>query len=206
MKALGKKSLSAILSIIINIVWWIEWIAGTVLIIAIMIATFSNKNVSLSVPVSFSSVNFKTVSSVANTIPAGQMQVMNGNFIFPINITLQNSLLITAGVLMAFAVLLLITYQLKIVFSNFRRNQPFNELNIPRIRNVGILLIYISVLQWLFNIALNLFLNSHFKWDPEVKLTYHFDVSFLISGVIIIIVAEIFRMGFVMEEDNTLTI
>ncbi|MEO8765745.1 MAG: DUF2975 domain-containing protein [Ginsengibacter sp.] len=206
MKALGKRSLSTILAIVINITWWLEWIAGTVLIVSVIIAAFYKKDVRLTVPVSFSGVNFKTVGSVTQAVPGGQLQVMNGNFAFPIDVTLQNTLLIIAGVVMAFSVVLLTTYQLKIIFRNFRTNQPFNKLNIPRIRNVGILLIGISILQWVFNIAINLFLIAHFKWDQGVKLTYHFDVSCIIPGIIIIIIAEIFRRGFVMEEDNTLTI
>lgn len=206
MKALGKKSLSTILAVILNIAWWIEWIAATVLIAAITIAAFSKEHVNLTVPVSFSTVNFKTVSSINNTMSKGQLDVMNGNFVFPFNITLQNTLLLLAGVVMAFSVLLLITYQLKLIFLNFRKNQPFNELNIPRIRNVGILLICFSILQWLFTICLNLFLISHFKWEDGIKLTYQFNVSFIVLGIILLIVTEIFRVGFVMEEDNNLTI
>lgn len=206
MKALGNKSLSTILAIIINIAWWIEWIAATVLIAAIIIAAFSKEHVSLTVPVSFSTVHFKTVSSINDTMSNGQLQVMNGNFVFPFNLSLQNTLLLLAAVIVAFSVLLLITYQLKHIFLNFRKNQPFNELNIPRIRNVGLLLICFSILQWLLNICLNSFLISHFKWGDDIKLTYQFNVSFLISGIVLIIVAEIFRAGFVMEEDNNLTI
>ncbi|MEO6000154.1 MAG: DUF2975 domain-containing protein [Chitinophagaceae bacterium] len=206
MKALGNKSLSTILAIVINIAWWAEWIAGTVLIAVIMIAAFSKEHISLTVPVSFSSVNFKTISPITNNTPNGQLDVMNGNFVFPFNVTLQNTLLLLAGVVMGFSVLLLITYQLKIIFLNFRLNQPFNKLNIPRIRNVGALLICFSILQWLFNICINLFLGSHFKWEEGVKLNYQFNVSFLVAGIILLIVSEIFRVGFVMEEDNNLTI
>ena len=85
MKSLGNKSLSRILSIIITILWWIEWIGSVILITVILITYFLRKNISLNFPLTFSSITFKTVPSVSKDIPAGVINVMNGNFYIPVD-------------------------------------------------------------------------------------------------------------------------
>ena len=206
MKSLGNKSLSKILSIILNIMWWIEWIGSGILITVILITCFLGKNISLNFPLTFSSVTFKTVTSISKDIPAGVINVMNGNFYLPIDNTWQNIWMLLAGSIVICAVFIVITHQLKLIFSSLSNNQPFNELNVLRIRNIGIVLIVFSFLQFLSNIILNQFLLSHFNWEEGIKLTYTFNVGYLITGVILIIVAEIFKEGVSLKEETNLTI
>ena len=206
MKSLGNKSLSKILSIILNILWWIEWIGSGILITVILVTWFLKKNISLNFPLTFSSVTFKTVPSVSKDIPAGVINVMNGNFHVPVDNNWQNILMLLAGSITICAVVIGITHQLKLILSSLSSNQPFNELNVLRIRNIGIALIVFSFLQFLSNIILNRFLMSHFTWDEGITLTYIFKISYLITGVILIIVAEIFKEGASLKEETNLTI
>lgn len=206
MKSLGQKSLSKILSIILNIIWWIEWVGASILVMAILATRFMEQNISLNFPLTFSTVTFKTVPSVIKQLPPGVIQVMNGNFYLPVNNTWQNILMLLAGSIAVCAVVILITYQLKLIFKSLRNNEPFSDLNVLRIRNIGVVLIAFFVLQFVSNIIINRFLLSHFTWGEGITLTYTFNISYLITGVILIIVAEIFKEGVSLKEETNLTI
>jgi Protein of unknown function (DUF2975) len=205
MKSLQTKSLSKMLSIILNIIWWIEWIGSGILITVILITWFLGKNILLNFPLTFSSVTFKTVPSVNKGIPAGVINVMNGNFYLSVDNNWQNILMLLAASIAICTVFIVITHQLKLIFRSLINNQPFSEPNVVRIRNIGIVLIVFSFLQFLSNIILNRLLLSHFNWE-EIKLTYSFKISYLLTGVILIIVAEIFNEGVSLKEETNLTI
>jgi hypothetical protein len=206
MKALRNKSLSKILSIILNVLWWIECIGSGVLITVILVTAFLKQNISLNFPLAFSSVTFKTVPSVSKNMPPGVMNVMNGNFYMPVDNNWQNILLLLVASIVICSLLIIITYQLKLLFSSLSKNQPFDALNVLRIRNTGIGLIVLSLLLFFSNIIINQFLQSHFIWDEGISLTYKFNISYLVAGIILIIVAEIFNEGVTLKEESNLTI
>ena len=135
MKALGNKSLSGILALIANILWWIEWISATVIAGTIIIMTFIKKDVSLSVPVTFSSAGLKRIGSLDKNFPGGLLEAQDGNFSFPYPLHLLNSLILLIGLAVVFTAAIVITYQLKRIFSSFVRQHPFHEQNRKRIKN-----------------------------------------------------------------------
>ncbi len=206
MRTLGNKSLSAIIAVAINIIWWLEWIAAGIVTAVIIIASFTQRSISLSLPVTFSNVVFKQLVSANKDQPEGQLEVMNGNVSFQINNNIQNMLILLAGTAVIFFALLLLTYQLKLIFSRLARNHPFDEANIPRLRNIGFILIGFSFLQWLISVVIDQVLTSRFKWGDGVSLTYSFNISYLVAGIILIIVAGIFKTGVSLEEEQSLTI
>jgi hypothetical protein len=206
MKSIQNNSLSKILSIIINVIWWIECVGSGVLITVILAAAFLRQNISLNFPLAFSSVTFKTVPAVSKNMPPGIISVMQGNFYMPVDNNWQNILVLLAASLIICSVFIIITYQLKLLFSSLSKNQPFEALNVVRIRNTGIGLIVLSLLLFFSNIIVNQFLQSHFTWDKEIALTYQFNISYLVAGIILIIVAEIFNEGVTLKEETNLTI
>ena len=206
MKSIRNKSLSKILSIILNLLWWIECIGSVVLITVILVTAFLKQNISLNFPLAFSSVIFKTVPSVSKDIPPGVINVTNGNFYLPVDNNWHNILLLLALIIIICSVFIIITYQLKLLFSSLSKNQPFDALNVLRIRNTGIGLIVLSLLLSFSNLIINQFLQSHFIWDKGISLTYKFNISYLVAGIILIIVAEIFNEGVTLKEETNLTI
>jgi hypothetical protein len=131
---------------------------------------------------------------------------MNGNFSFLIHNSFLNTLVCLLGIVVIFAVILLITFQLKMILSSFTKNDPFNESNIQRMNLIGILLIGFSFLDLFFNILINLYLNTRFNWKEAVSLTAGYNINYLLTGVIIIIIAGIIKLGASLENENKLTI
>ena len=204
MKTIGKKSLSSVIATIVNIVWWIEWIAGSMVLAVLIGMLFMEKNISLKVPVSFSPFTMpKSGDAAANT--GGSLTVMDGNFTFPITVNFQNAALLFLLLAATLTIFLTITYQLKVIFSNLKQNNPFDEHNIQRIKNIGLILMLSAFFHFFFNIFIVHYLNTHFKVD-SVALTSKFNFSYLAIGMILIIVAEVFRRGASLEQENNLTI
>jgi hypothetical protein len=205
MKTFGNRSLSSGMYGIINTIWWLEWLIGFALITYLLTMAFMRKPLDIVLGITFSEVILKEVDTMIPNGNPGTLKVYNGNFLFsPTN--LQEVMLVMTALLLSVAVVLLITYQLKKIFLNFKKNEPLNKLNFPRVKYIGIILIIANVAQWLYSLALNQYLTQNFKWGNETQLTQSFNVNYLFIGIVLIIVSKIFEMGASLEEENNLTI
>lgn len=206
MKILGNKSLSTILSKIISVIWWIECVGAVVIVGAVLLTPFFEKEVNFITPVSFSAVTVRTVESGANNIPAAQLTASEGSFTFPVQTDLTTTLIMASVIALTFAFFILITYQVKCIFSSFAKNDPFVESNVPRMRSIGLTLVAYSLTRLLYNIGLNQYLLVHFKWNNGIQLTAGFNSSIFFIGLIIIVIAEIFKLGTSLENEQKLMI
>jgi len=205
MQVLGNKSLSAILARIINTFWWLEWIAFCVVIIATIAAGIGKKTFTIDIPVTYAAITLKQIAPVNSDFASGILNATSGHLSLDVGTSWQSVIVLITGFAIVFAVAITITYQLKIIFSNFKKNLPFTELNISRIRNIAFILITYSVIQWLFIIVVNQILMSNLKWE-QVKLTYSFNLSALSIGIVLVVIAEIFKLGAWLDNERKLTI
>jgi len=205
------------LLLIVRIVWWMEWIVAIIAIAAIIIFPFvrgskvSNppaaySTISFNTPVTFSTATAQNVAATIAGMPAGQLKATEGNLAVQVKAGLLNTSLMVIVVLAAFACFILITYQLKLIFSSFEKSEPFFESNTRRIRIIGFVLIIYSLAQLAYNIAMNQYLLSHFKWDQGTQLTYSFNFGTLFTGLTLIVVAEVFKLGASLDNEQKLTI
>lgn len=206
MKAIGSKSLTKILFFIVNVVWWLEWIAFTIVALVFVITSFTQKYISINLPISFSSVNFKSVGALNKGLLNGSLLVMNGDFTFQLYNSFFNTLICLIGLVAVFSFILLVTYQIRLIFTSFIANDPFNVLNIRRMNFIGVLLIGFSFLELIFNIVINLYLKSQFEWKESISLTVGYNVTYLLTGIILIIIAGVINLGASLENENKLTI
>lgn len=205
MKTFGKRSLSSGMYGIINAIWWFEWLAGLGLTTYFLTMAFIRKPLDVVLGITFSEGILKKVNPLIPTGNPGTLKVSSGNFLFsPAN--LPEVMLVLTELLLSVAVVLLITYQLKKIFFNFKKNEPLNKLNFPRIKHIGIILIIANIARWLHSLALNQYLIKNFNWGTETQLTQSFNINYFLIGIILIIVSKIFEMGASLEEENNLTI
>jgi hypothetical protein len=205
MKHLGNKSLSAILAVIVNLVWWLEWVLGIVLIGMGAIAAHVRKGFALQVPVSYSPISIRQVYSVQNKGDFSVLNSNNGILSIHIEANWQNITMLLVGYGAMFAVIVIITYQFKKIMESFKQDQPFHQLNMLRVRYIALVLMGYSLAQWLFVIAVNYLLSSNFQFR-HMDLTYDFNFSCLLMGVVLLAVEGIFKTGLLLEEDKQLTI
>ncbi|MEP7278008.1 MAG: DUF2975 domain-containing protein [Bacteroidota bacterium] len=206
MKNLGKKSIAKILSAMIQIVWWMEWIGAIAITAGLLIMPFFKKNTSFTTPVTFSAFTIKMVAANETTLQAGRLNATGGNFSFLVPTGLISSLIMILIVVAAFSFFIAATYQLRLIFSSFAKNEPFVEFNTSRIRNLGIILIVYAFAHLIYHIALNEYLTNHFKWASDIRLTYSFNLGALLTGITLIVIAEVFKLGTSLNNEQKLTI
>jgi len=205
MKAIGNKSLAGLLANAISVVWWLEWISFVSVIGFAISTVIVKRSFAVSIPVTFSPVTVQRIIPASKNLSAGVLSSANGTLYVNMVPSWQHVALLLAGLTILFALVILVTFQLKAIFSSFKRNLPFHERNMARIKNIAFILVGYSIIQWLFEIVLNRTLVANFRWET-VHLTYNFNMSALVIGLILIVLAEIFRLGATLENDNKLTI
>jgi hypothetical protein len=205
MKKLGQKSLSSVLAAAINVLWWLEWFIGAAGAVTGVITALVRRGFAIQLPVSFSAVSIKQIYAVNHTAGFSVLNTTSGKLSIYIKASFQN----TAGILIVYGLILtvalIITFQLKEIFISFKRNEPFQMLNLKRIRKIALTLILASVVQWLFVIIVNQYLNTNF-FLGNLKPTYDYNWSCFLIGIILIVVEGIFKIGLELEEEKQLTI
>ena len=205
MKTLGNKSLSSILARAINIIWWLEWAGFLVLMIVGIVVAIVKRAFAVNIPVTYTAITLRQIPTANREFPSGVLNSTSGNLYLNMDATWLHMALLMTGLTIVFAAAIMITFQLKVIFSSFRQNLPFHGPNISRIRNIAFVLIAYSVVQWFFVIVVNQILLSNLRWEP-VQLTYNFNLSALLTGLTLIVIAEIFKLGASLENENKLTI
>ena len=221
MKALGKASLSSFLVILVNAAWYLVALALAVTVIFLIAGSQVGvqldaggapsveigPHVMMSIPVSFS-VDPQTHSVTAPSlgIEAAQLRDVRGalKFIPQRGTFFIGNAVLAVGML---ALLLWVLGQLRALFRTLRDGKPFAPANAVRIRRIA----WAAILGELARSAVVFFENqyaaTHFVSEglrfgarPEVN------VFAIVNGLIILVVAEVFRIGARLDEDQSLTV
>ncbi|MEX8547827.1 MAG: DUF2975 domain-containing protein [Mucilaginibacter sp.] len=205
MKILGNKSLSGVLSVVINVLWWLEWVGAIACIFLGIIAAQIRKGFTLQVPINYSPVTIRQLYPIKKDFPMGILNTTDGTLSIHVPANWQNITMLLIGYGLIFSTIVIITYQLKRIFENFKQNVPFNEFNMLRIRNIAVVLISYSFVQGLFVVVVNQILKSNLRFT-HLELAYDFNVSYLLVGIALFVVEGVFRKGISLEEEKQLTI
>lgn len=97
--------------------------------------------------------------------------------------------------------------QLQAVFRTLRDGQPFVAANATRIRSIAIIVIFGELARAALMFAANAYAVTHFsasglQFDAQPDL----NILAIIHGLIILVIAEVFRTGTRLDEDQSLTI
>jgi hypothetical protein len=205
MKRLGSKSLSAFLATAVNIIWWLEILGGCTLAVMVFITAHIRRGFALQVPVTYSPITIKQIYPVGTGNDFSVLNTNNGILSIHVPANWQTIALLLIGFGLLFSVVLLITYQLKKLMEKLSNNQPFHSTNRFRIRNVAWLLMGYSVAQWIFTIVVNQILLMNFNFR-HMELTYDFNISCFLIGLVILVLEGIFKAGSALEEEQQFVI
>lgn len=208
MKAIGKGSLSSVLAALINGAWYLVAIAlAFMLCMAVLPFVTTLENTQMSIPVSFSvATGALRVTSRAPEATKTEIREAEGRLVFPppSGVFLTTTALLVA---LALAIALWVLAQLRAVFRTLRDGHPFVPANAARIRWIGYVIMLAEIVRSAVLFSGNVYARSHFAADglrfdawPSV------DVFALIHGLIIVVLAEVFRAGTRLDEDQSLTI
>jgi hypothetical protein len=188
-----------------RIVWlWILLIGVPFIIIAMLAIIYGSNDFSTKVPVKLDDTFIRKIPRIDE--PKTHMLIANsGTITVRIQRTWQNMALLFSCILALFGGVLVTTYQIKSIIRSFRRNEPFDKINLRRIRIIAFVLIAYFVGKQVYILVAKQIVSSMFVFD-HMKLGYDRDFGFLIAGLALLVLEAVFKRGTYLEEEEQLTI
>lgn len=209
MRLTGRWSVSSFLTLLLNVA---RYAIALVIVITSALTAISFfvdlKGAEIDLPVSFH-VDGRALQVTAPSlgIEATQIEHARGSLTFrpPSGIFLVPVTLL--GVTTILAIILWGLGQLQAVLRTLRDGHPFVPENAMRIRSLAFIVIFGELARTALMFAANYYAITHFsasglRFNAELDL----NVFALIHGLIILVIAEVFRAGTRLDEDQSLTI
>jgi serine phosphatase RsbU (regulator of sigma subunit) len=204
MNLLGPRSLSSFFKLLLDVLFYALCLAGVVSVVVAVVASRAQttRNVSLSLPVRFEIAPsaYKIQGSGGAAMDA---RIDEANADVTVKQPPAASIVLTvAGVIAVEAVLLVVLYRLRRIFRRFVENRPFLDENARGIRFIAIAVIAgelaWAALQFLGQRAVAGALSSA---EISFRAAFAPRLSVILSGLALLIVAEVFREGMKMRAD-----
>lgn len=204
MKALGKGSIASIVEVGLTIAWVILWVTlGLWLIAALGYGVFMALVAAGTVDPSTLSAapegQFRIQISGVETEAFGALSWTDWHFIVPA--------LLVGGVTIGGT--LIIVHRLRRLFDSFRSGEPFRRENAHHLRVIWITMVVIELTRYALLVTIGVLLSVFGVPDSVGQATFTIDsdnFSTWMSILILIVLAEVFREGARLKEEQELTI
>jgi hypothetical protein len=222
MKAIGKGSLSSFLAGLLTVGWYMVACVLTVILVmgvlgldlAVQMGPNGSPSVSgpgpvvkMAVPVSFTvDAGTHHVTAPSLGIAEAQIQDARGTLKF----RPQGGAFRVANLAIVIAMLALALWvigQLRAVFRTLRDGQPFVPANTTRIRRIAWAVIAGELLRAAVVLFENYYVMTHFQANGlRFYAQTELNIFAIINGLIILVIAEVFRAGTRLDEEQSLTV
>jgi hypothetical protein len=208
MKAMGRGSLSSVLGAIVNIGWSLAWVILVVGVLTLVLSPYVDPpriEFDFKLPVAFT-LDPATHRVTAPNVTRAELTDTQGTIHFLPRDT--RSVAFGAVGMIAFSVVSLwILGNLKGVFGTLRQGRPFVPANAARMRRIawGILALQIPgsvIVYWSSSTAISSFNVEGLTLSPRLD----FDPIGVIGALIMFVIAEVFREGSRLDEEQSLTV
>lgn len=210
MKVIGTSSLSSFVAALINIAWYV---AMLLLALSVCILTVSpwvdppRVEVGFAVPAAFR-LEPDTHHVTASSFDVANVHLENANG--SLRFSPRNRIVVAVAAVVLIVVLALTMWVLgllRAVFHTLRAGRPFVAANATRIRRIAYAVIVAEVARSMFAHVGMRYAMTNFAVQG-VRLEARLDVNWvaLICGLIILVIAEVFREGTRLDEEQSLTI
>ena len=201
---MANKRLISFLGTLVNIIWWVALPAFSLLFLVVLYKLFIDGNVDWDIAVNIPPNDFDF--SITPNKPSYRFIAISGiegKLLF--NVVLTPLLIFVALVLVlgTFYLILAIVYNLRKIFRSLRAGEPFAYENFARLQRIGFFVLSLAVLDFGKSLFNRYLLQQHF-WghgkDYSAKLS--FGVDMILIGLVILVLAEIFRHGYKLKTEN----
>jgi hypothetical protein len=203
------RRLTAFLTVLIDIAWYAAIVLLVLSVAMLAIAPFVNPpdvEIGLSVPAAF-----RLVPS-AHTVPgvSGAENVRIINARGDLRFSPRNRVVVANAavfLIIVFAAGIWVLGQLRGVFRTLRAGQPFVPANAVRIRRIAYAVILSELAHVVISYAATRYVMTNFSLDGVLFETrLEMDGIAIVYGLIILVIAEVFREGTRLDQDQSLTI
>jgi len=213
MNAMGKRSVSSFLAALISAGFYTVAVVLVLMLGLASLPLFTDvshvPNAEMSIPVSFRvETGALRLAAPAPSVAKADIRDAHGSgtlrFPPPSGMVLTTTALLAA---LTFAIGLWVLAQLRAVFRTLRDGHPFVAANAIRIRWIGYAVILWEIVQSVVRFGGNAYARTHFSAEAlRFDAWPSIDVFAIIHGLIILVIAEVFRAGARLDEDQSLTI
>lgn len=206
---MGKASISSFLVLLLNVAWYAVALAMVLTIVLAGVSAFHDiRGAEIDIPVSFSiDAQALPVRAPSFGIERARIEHARGSLKFspPPGASLVAPALLGLAVMLALA--LFVLGQLRTVFRTLRDGRPFVPANAARIRWIAFAVIAGEIARAAVVYSANSHAITHFsanglRFDARPDL----NIFTIVHGLIILAIAEVFRTGTRLDEDQSLTI
>jgi len=208
MRILGKWSISSFLMVLVTAAsLFLALVLALTMVLVTVSPFFPIGNAQVSVPVSFS-VDPQTVPMTSPSLNVERAQIRGAHAELLFRPAGRLFLAAPAGVIVGMVVLaILVLDQLRAVFRTLRDGRPFVPANATRIRRIayaviGAELARAAVVWTSHRYVAARFAAAGLRFDARPEL----NILALVAGLIILVIAEVFRVGTRLDEEQSLTI
>ncbi len=201
---MGNKRLISFLGVLINVIWWVVVPVFSLLFLVVLYKLFIDGNVNWDIAVKIPPNDFDF--SITPNKPSYRFIAIagiEGKLLF--NVVLTPLLIFVALVVVGatFYLILAIVYNLRKIFRSLRAGEPFAYENFARLQRIGFFVVSFAILDFGKSLFNRYLLQQHF-WshgkDYSAKLSFGIDMILL--GLVILVLAEIFRHGYKLKTEN----
>ena len=202
----NKRSIASFVKLVLETAWWAVAIGLGLLVILLACSFFievRGNNLTMSLPVA---VQMDVPIHGASGETDVQFEKLRGNLRFPVRKGAFFSASVAVVVLM-FGYLLWMVTQLRYVFRSLSRRLPFVAENARRIRWVGLAVIFGELGRAAIVYFWSYYTSLHFT-VRGLRFAASADMNpiTIVSGLAILVIAEVFQQGARLQEDQALTI
>ena len=208
-KNLNNKLVAAA-EIVLRIIWYLS-IAGTIFFMGKMllgpVLGITEYTSGLITPIEFS-VNEQGTATFDSdqTVP---VQINNAKGYFRIDRPIPTTLIVVFFLmnLVASGLILWVIYVLWKIVQSVKQKNPFIVLNGRRLRIIAFSMIGIELSQGLANLIKMLYLEPRLQFETIIiQSKIHVSFHVIVAGLVILVIAEAFRIGVEMKEEQELTV
>ena len=204
-----KNPIPSLLVVLLNVAWWLVALAMALTICIGALSAFSPIHGGyFDIPVSFS-VDPRTLPVRAPSLGVEGAQIEHVRGTVKFSPPPGASLVVPAllGIVVMFALALFVVGQLRAVFRTLRDGRPFVPANATRIRWIAFAVMAGELGRAVVMFSSNSYVMTHFSANGlRFDTRPDFNVFTIIYGLIILAIAEVFRTGTRLDEDQSLTI
>jgi hypothetical protein len=206
---MGKTSISSFLVVVLNVAWYLVALA---LVLAMGLAGLSAfhgiRGGEIDIPVSFS-IDAQALPVKAPSLGIERAKIENARGSLKFSPPPGASFVAPALTVLALmlAAVLFVVGQLRAVIRTLRDGRPFVPANATRIRWIAFAVIAVELARAAVIYSTNSYAMTHFsanglRFDARPDL----NVVTIVYGLIVLAIAEVFRTGTRLDEDQSLTI
>ena len=208
-KNLNNKLVAAA-EIVLRIIWYLS-IAGTIFFMGKMllgpVLEITEYTSGLITPIEFS-VNEQGTATFDSdqTVP---VQINNAKGYFRIDRPIPTTLIVVFFLmnLVVSGLILWVIYVLWKIVQSVKQKNPFIVLNGRRLRIIAFSMIGIELSQGLANLIKMLYLAPQLQFETIIiQSKIHVSFHVIVAGLVILVIAEAFRIGVEMKEEQELTV